>query len=218
MNAMPQPPSQARSQPPTRGWYALAGIVAAATLTGVVLLARPLVSFFGETFDLTHMQAPGRREVRLERAGMHTIYAEVGRTSRYGAVTVTRSGSPPAVNLTVTQPPGGAELAVRTGGATAELEVHGRQYRSIATFSAPSAGRVLVEAELPAPAGGSPVPLAVGPRPRPGDLLSVVLRAVVMIPIALLGVGAAVAISVVTMVRRGRVKRRGRAEETGPAR
>lgn len=92
-------PFPATSQTPGMpgAWpYALAGVLAAGTVAGVVALAALGVRGLAGVLDLKQFTAPGAVQVQAGEPGEYAIYAQVGQTRQYGPVTYKRRRSPPA--------------------------------------------------------------------------------------------------------------------------
>jgi len=193
---------------PGRSWYVVAVLLAAATLAAAAALAVPLVRGFVDVFSLEYLQAPGRREVHLSKAGEYSVYAEVGRTYGAGGVTLTRTQGPPALDVTVRRADTGEQLPLSPGDAGMKLQINNRHFRPIHRFSLDRPGTVVVESARAGGTGGRSVTLGIGPRQRGRDILRSVLRIFLILGTMLFGGGGALAIFLVTLLRRGRAKRR----------
>jgi hypothetical protein len=209
MTGTPQEtPARQTEVRPGRSWYIVAVLVAAATLAAVAALAVPLVRGFAEVFSLEYLQAPGRGEVHLSKAGEYSVYAEVGRTYGGGGVTLTTTKSPPALDVTVRRADSGEQLPLSPGDAEMKLQVNNRHFRPIHRFSLDRPGTVVVESARAAGTGGRSVTLAIGARKHGRDILRSVLRVFLILGTMLFGGGGALAVFLVTLLRRVRAKRR----------
>ena len=209
-------PFPATSQTPgmPRAWpYALAGVLAAGTVVGVVALAA-LAALGARTLaglmDLKQFTAPGAVQVQAGEPGEYAIYAQVGQTRQYGPVTYKRWRSPPDVGLTVTDGEG-VLLALNEGDLNVTLTLNNRQYKPLKTFMVAEPGTVTVTAGAPVGSPGETVPLAVGRYAGIGGVFRAVLWVLGTIAFGLAGGGGALAIFLVTLVRRRRARQRAQA-------
>jgi len=193
---------------PRRQWYVVAAVIVVVTAVAVVAMAIPLVTGMVETFSLQHVEAPGRGEVHLAKAGEYSIYADVGWTKRLGAVTLSETRSPPTLQLTVTRADSGEQLPLGEPDRGTTLTIQNRQYRPIHTFSVDRPGTVSIEAGYPAGTTGPGVTLAVGPRFGVGGIFRSIARIFLIVGVALVGATAALVVFLVTFVRRRSALRR----------
>ena len=96
---------------------------------------------------LNEFAAPGSTTHAAEAGESVTVFLEQG--------TLSPGATRPAVS--VTGPDGGA---VTTGGANGYLELNGRRFDALASFTAPAAGEYAVAADMPE---GDSATIAVGP-------------------------------------------------------
>lgn len=210
-------PGTSRTPDMPGAWpYALAGLLAAGTVAGVVALAALAFGDLVGLLDLKQFTAPGSVQVQVDEPGEYAIYVQVGHTRQYGPVAYKRWRSPPDVGLTVTDAEG-ALLALSEGDLNVTLTVHNRQYKPVKTFMVSEPGAVMVTAGAPAGSPGETVPLAVGRYAGMGGVFRGVLSALGMVALGLAGCGGALLIFVVTLFRRRRARQRAQSPRAEPA-
>lgn len=195
--------------------YALAGVLAAGSIAGVVALA---VLAFGDLIgllDLKQLNAPGTVQIQAGEPGEYAIYALVGRTQQYGPVSYKQWRSPPGVELTVTDGDG-TLLALNEGARNLTLTVNDRQYKPLKTFTVAKPGTVTVVAGAPAGSPGETAALAVGRYAGIGGVFCAVLPALGAVAIGVAGCGGALLIFLVTLFRRRRARQRAQAPRADP--
>lgn len=209
-------PATSRTPGMPRAWpYAMAGVLAAGTVAGMLALAVPAARGVAGVLDLKHFTAPGAVQVQAGKPGEYAIYAQVGQTRQYGPVTYKRWRSPPDVGLTVTDGEG-VLLALNEGDPNLTLTVRNRQYKPLKTFMVTKPGTVTVAAGAPVGSPGETVPLAVGRYTGVGWVFRVVLLALGAVALGLAGGGGALTIFLVTLVRRRRAGQRAQAPRVEP--
>lgn len=175
---------------PGRKWYLVAGLLALAGLLGAgVALWQTLTSIDD---DFQRATFPGQAELVLPEAGTYTLFVEYPATS----------GLDPAVGglaVDITSEQGDSlELKIPNGSMTYTLD--GRTGEAVFEFEVDEGGTFLMVGDYPAGTSGPSVTLAVSK--GFGGRLYAGIGAVILIP--LLTGSAAIAIAVVTFLRRRR--------------
>lgn len=205
----PPPPQPALRPPPPRVdpsllrpstvWYWVAGIIGVLSVGVSVAL---FVGFIGSLIDdltgpLTHVEAPGEVTIELEPGAERTIYRQ---DRSAGAPIRGSAGAEPTCTV------------ARVGGGQVEvgdafdwtLKRDGDRYRALYNFEAAEGGSYRVSCTVSGSTGGG-VPLAIGEKI---GLLRLLVRAGAALGVFFGGLGIALAIAIVTVVRRDSHKRR----------
>lgn len=209
LEEVPAPPISAREAAPIttgsapgRWWYALAGLVLVAGLATAGVLAFRVADELPRA--LTRVVVPGQTELALNEPGAYTIYHEY-RTVVDGRVYST-GGELSSLQVTV-ETFDGRPVTLDSPGGTFEYSIGGRSGVAVLTFRAQEPGTYRMSAHYPAGEGPEAV-LAVG-RGWDRDILVGFLAA---IGIALLAGAGALAITIITFLKRGKARQRVGAE------
>jgi hypothetical protein len=181
---------------PSRKGYVFAAAVLAAGVVGFAL-----VLFLGLSgLSMQRVVVPGSAELTMEEAGRYTIYHE-SRSVVDGRVYDVTDVSGLTVEIVSAET--GESVPLDSPGANTTYELRGRSGRGVLTFEVDRPGAYRLSAEYPA-GGGPETVLAVGK--GIGTRIAMTVFGAIAI-----GIGSfllAVAIGVVTFVRRRRARRR----------
>ncbi|MBW3666802.1 MAG: RDD family protein [Actinobacteria bacterium] len=193
-----QPAPISSGSAPSRWWYALAGLISVAGLaTAGVLVVRML----GEVPDtLTRVVVPGEAVVDLAEPGTYTIYHEYH--SVVDARVYSSGGELSSLRVTL-ETFDGRPVNLDSPGGTFEYAIGGRSGVAVLTFRAQEPGTYRMTAHYPAGEGPEAV-LAVG-RGWDRDILVGFLAA---LGVALLAGAGALAITIITFLKRGKARQR----------
>ncbi len=206
------PTAQTPQPPPIRPsgwWYVLAGGIAAATIAAVPIIMVTAVVGLINVFDLVHFEAPGVKEIDLDEPGRYVIYMEEPRRMRPEAA---RRWSEP--ELTVTLAETGATLPTRTSGGS--MTINNRDYSGLVSFKLAEPATVRIESTFSPEATGEEAVLAVGQDFLRDGFVKFFCGVFAIPLIGLLGMGSAITIFIVTLVRRSNPARAARYATPAP--
>lgn len=204
---VPNTPPAPRDIKPARSWYLVAACLAVASIVAWAILALPFLGQFKGVLGARPVNVPGRTTVHLDRPGSYAIYVQVGASTAAGPLRYSESWTPPAFEFTVTPFGGEQPLPLGEGDRRMRLNLGGRSYQPTQTFKLDQPGDIVITASVPGPEGGRLPDVRVGPNIETGQLLNLAGRGMITAAVAILGIGGAIAIFVVVLVKRSRAKR-----------
>ncbi len=200
------PPAASQDIRPGRFWYAIAAGLVVVTLVGCALLGFSSVQGMMEMFDLRPVQVPGTTRIHLERPGRYALYVQTGSSTNVGPATYQEGHAPANLDFTVT-PAGGEPLPLATGNSQMTLTVNSRQYRSLKSFAIDRPGDIIITAASGSNDGAAGIDVQVGPEEDFSHLMKKLGGFIGAGLMGLLGIGGAVTIFIVVIVKRSRAKR-----------
>jgi hypothetical protein len=190
---------------PSRAWYVVAALV---FVVGLVIFGAFLFLRLSRLDEgLEQFVVPGSTEVVIDEPGRQTIYRETGASidgRYYGSSDLT------GLEVVVTDPSGDV-LVLDSPAMNESYTIGGREGVAIFKFDGGDPGTYHVEAFYPGAQAGNEGVLAVG-EPIVGDIMLTIFGGLAIAGGATM---IALAIAVVTFVRRYRAKRR--VQSTAPA-
>lgn len=186
-------PTTAAKQPPTRGWYVLAAVLAIAGATAGGLFIYHRVTAM--TGHLIRVVVPGEAALPLV-PGSYTIFHEY-RSEVDGKVYYANSLSGLRVAL---RAPDGRRIALASPSGTSRYTIAGRAGVSVFTFAAPAQGIYSLTAAYEDGARQPQTVLAVGT----GFLTEIFVTVAISLALIFGGIGGAVAIIVAVYLARRR--------------
>lgn len=185
---------------PGRWWYLVAVLVALAGLAVAGLLV--LKTILGAGKDLQRVVMPGEVEVLLDEPGTYTIYYEY-RSVVDGRMFATAGSDVSALQVSVEEVATGEGVSLTPPGGNVEYEFGPHAGRAVFNFEVEQPGGYVVAAGYPEGSEGPEVVLAIGQ--GVGRRIAAGLLAAIGIPFVAFGL--AVAIAVVTHMKRRRARR-----------
>lgn len=199
---MPDPRSSVHSGGSAgRTWYLVAVLVALAGLVVAGLVVWRTLSEAGA--DIQRLVVPGQAELVLDPPGTYTIYYE-HRSVVDGRVFATAGTDVSALQVSVEEVATGEGVSLTPPSGNVQYEFGAHAGRAVFNFPVEEPGGYLISAGYPEGSAGPEVVLAVGQ--GVGRRIATGLLAGIGIPFVAFGL--AVAIAVVTYVRRRRAKAR----------
>ncbi len=189
------PPTSARAAS-AAGYWIGGGIIVVGAVVAVIWFVSGISSLFSAVDSYPRFTVPGQITTPLE-AQRYKVFAE------YPGATTDINGVFRVGDLTVTDSTG-RPVQVSSAYSEETYSWNGHEGRSIAEFTAPTAGNYTIEATLPPTRSTASVRLAVGRGLQPSALVPLFAAA----GLGGLAVLAGIVLIVVTAVRRGRAKRR----------
>ena len=180
-------------------WYFTAVVLLLGGLiTGGVLITQFFQGIVEISSSMRLFSGPGEVEVRFNRPGVYMIY-EVGRSGGCAP------GGQPA--FTVIEQGTNREIPHSPAGSMGNLTINDEPYRPLRTFYLDRPVTLIVRAAPAEPvvAEGPDVPLAVGPRVGFQDIFTLIVKIFIGMGAGAVGVAGAVAIFVVTLLKRARI-------------
>lgn len=195
---------------PSGWWYAVAaGIAAASIITTAAIIGCSFMRFI-DVFDLTYFQGPGTQEVYLHRGGKYVVYMEArphAPEDRDGLA----SREEPQLSIQTMD----TNALLPTEFSPEQMTVGGREMLGLRSFVAPSRGSYRIQSAFPQDVGPPSALFAIGPVIDHHQLARwFIWGPMVAMTVVILGMGSAIGIFIVTLVRRLRA---GRTQTAAPA-
>ena len=188
-------PAAPAKQPPTRGWYVLAAVLAitGATVAGLFIYHRVTTM----TGRLIQVVVPGEAALPLQ-PGSYTIFHEY-RSEVDGRVYSANSLAGLHVEL---RAPDGRRIALTSPSGTSRYTIAGRAGVSVFTFEAPAQGIYSLTAAYEDGARQPQTVLAIGT----GFVMEILTTVAISLALIFGGIGGAVAIIIPTALARRRAR------------
>lgn len=196
---------------PSAAWYLVAAGIVVVSVGAIAFLTLRVLDDVVGMFNPHLLPGPGRHQVRLEEAGPYTIYVQVDRRSASARDAAPRARDVlPGLEVEV-RDAGGSVLPL---GAPSDAMVARRNtgFLPWAGFEAKHAGSFEVAVARGAGAEDEPFTLAVGKSISASDVTSVIGHLGGAWIVLFVGGGAALAVFLVTLLRRRDSRRRLEAE------
>ena len=198
---------------PSRGYYVLAALVLAAGLAGAaVFVVRGIsdVTDFMESW--TQMVVPGQHELTLAEAGEYTVYHEY-RSSIEGKVYSMEQGSLPGLECTLLSKASGEQIPLSEATVHSTYSFGSRSGVSVFDFEVSSPGTYVFSAQYSEGQEGPEAVMAVG-QGIVKEILVAIFGALVSF---FVGIGVAIAITVITCEKRKKARKRLQDAAAAPA-